>query len=49
MKILKSHLRGSLANVPADNLEICVLFNNMIDIAFENVKEFCGNGNKLSP
>lgn len=36
-----------LANVPADNLEICVLFNNMIDIAFENVKEFCGNGKQI--
>ena len=33
--------------MPADNLEICVLFNNMIDIAFENVKEFCGNGKQI--
>lgn len=40
-KNVKITFEGSLANVPADNLEICVLFNNMIDIAFENVKEFC--------
>ena len=36
---IKITFEGSLANVPADNLEICVLFNNMIDIAFENVKK----------
>lgn len=44
---VKITFEGSLANVPADNLEICVLFNNMIDIAFENVKEFCGNGKQI--
>ena len=44
---IKITFEGSLANVPADNLEICVLFNNMIDIAFENVKEFCGNGKQI--
>lgn len=33
--------------MPADNLEICVLFNNMIDIALENVKEFCGNRKQI--
>lgn len=44
---IKIIFEGSLANVPADNLEICVLFNNMIDIAFENVKEFCGNGKQI--
>ena len=38
-KNVKITFEGSLANVPADNLEICVLFNNMIDIAFENVKK----------
>ena len=46
-KNIKITFEGSLANVPADNLEICVLFNNMIDIAFENVKEFCGNGKQI--
>lgn len=46
-KNVKITFEGSLANVPADNLEICVLFNNMIDIAFENVKEFCGNGKQI--
>lgn len=45
--ISKIEFEGSLANVPADNLEICVLFNNMIDIAFENVKEFCGNSKQI--
>lgn len=44
---IKITFEGSLANVPADNLEICVLFNNMIDIAFENAKEFCGNGKQI--
>lgn len=44
---IKITFEGSLANVPADNLEICVLFNNMIDIAFENVKEFCGNRKQI--
>ncbi len=44
---IKITFEGSLANVPADSLEICVLFNNMIDIAFENVKEFCGNGKQI--
>lgn len=44
---IKITFEGSLANVPADNLEICVLFNNMIDIAFENVKGFCGNGKQI--
>lgn len=44
---IKITFEGSLANVPADNLEICVLFNNMIDIAFENVKKFCGNGKQI--
>lgn len=44
---IKITFEGLLANVPADNLEICVLFNNMIDIAFENVKEFCGNGKQI--
>lgn len=44
---IKITFEGSPANVPADNLEICVLFNNMIDIAFENVKEFCGNGKQI--
>lgn len=44
---IKITFEGSLANVPADNLEICVLFNNMIDIAFENVKEFCGDGKQI--
>lgn len=44
---IKIEFEGSLANVPADNLEICVLFNNMIDIAFENVKEFCGNSKQI--
>lgn len=44
---IKITFEGSLANVPADNLEICVLFNNMIDIAFENVKEFCGNEKQI--
>lgn len=44
---IKITFEASLANVPADNLEICVLFNNMIDIAFENVKEFCGNGKQI--
>lgn len=44
---IKITFEGSLANVPADNLEICVLFNNMIDIAFENVKEFCENGKQI--
>lgn len=44
---IKITFEGSLANVSADNLEICVLFNNMIDIAFENVKEFCGNGKQI--
>ena len=44
---IKITFEGSLSNVPADNLEICVLFNNMIDIAFENVKEFCGNGKQI--
>ena len=44
---IKIEFEGSLANVPADNLEICVLFNNMIDIAFENVKEFCGDGKQV--
>lgn len=44
---VKITFEGSLANVPADNLEICVLFNNMIDIAFENVKEFCGNRKQI--
>lgn len=46
-KNVKITFEGSLANVSADNLEICVLFNNMIDIAFENVKEFCGNGKQI--
>lgn len=46
-KNVKITFEGSLANVPADNLEICVLFNNMIDIAFENVKEFCGNRKQI--
>lgn len=46
-KNIKITFEGSLANVPADNLEICVLFNNMIDIAFENVKEFCGDGKQI--
>lgn len=46
-KNVKITFEGSLANVPADNLEICVLFNNMIDIAFENVKEFCGDGEQI--
>lgn len=46
-KNVKITFEGSLANVPADNLEICVLFNNMIDIAFENVKEFCGDGEQV--
>ena len=46
-KNVKITFEGSLANVPADNLEICVLFNNMIDIAFENVKKFCGNGKQI--
>lgn len=44
---IKITFEGSLANVPADNLEICVLFNNMIDIAFENAKEFCDNGKQI--
>ncbi len=44
---IKIKFEGSLANVPADNLEICVLFNNMIDIAFENVKEFCDDGKQI--
>ena len=44
---IKITFEGSLANVPADNLEICVLFNNMIDIAFENIKEFCGNRKQI--
>lgn len=44
---IKIAFEGSLVNVPADNLEICVLFNNLIDIAFENVKEFCGNGKQI--
>lgn len=44
---IKIKFEGSLTNVPADNLEICVLFNNMIDIAFENVKEFCGDGKQI--
>lgn len=44
---IKITFEGSLSNVPADNLEICVLFNNMIDIAFENVKEFCGDGKQI--
>ena len=44
---IKITFEGSLANVPADNHEICVLFNNMIDIAFENVKEFCGNRKQI--
>lgn len=44
---IKITFESSLANVPADNLEICVLFNNMIDIAFENVKKFCGNGKQI--
>lgn len=46
-KNVKITFEGSLANVPADNLEICVLFNNMIDIAFENVREFCGDGKQV--
>lgn len=46
-KNVKITFEGSLANVPADNLEICVLFNNMVDIAFENVKEFCGDGKQI--
>lgn len=46
-KNIKITFEGSLASVPADSLEICVLFNNMIDIAFENIKEYCGNGNKI--
>lgn len=46
-KNVKITFEGSLANVPADNIEICVLFNNMIDIAFENVEEFCGNGKQI--
>lgn len=44
---IKIEFEGSLANVPADNLEICVLFNNMVDIAFENVKEFCDDGKQI--
>lgn len=44
---IKIEFEGSLANVPADNLEICVLFNNMVDIAFENVEEFCGDGKQI--
>lgn len=44
---IKITFEGSLSNVPADSLEICVLFNNMIDIAFENVKEFCGDGKQI--
>ena len=45
---IKITFEGSLANVPADNLEICVLFNNMIDIAFENERNFAVTENKLS-
>lgn len=44
---IKITFEGSHSNVPADSLEICVLFNNMIDIAFENVKEFCGDGKQI--
>lgn len=40
-KGISIHFEGSLMGVPTDSLEICVLMNNMLDIAISNTQFYC--------